>query len=106
MQNSLFPQSFTPAYVECFSNLYLIQFPCAFHPTGNINRVPPDIILRFMGSDNSCDHWAVVYSCGWIKKKNDHFCAQKINYYFNIKLSLYIPFVYGSAIFVLAYYLR
>lgn len=68
------------------SDLYLVQHSCAVHPAGHVNRVPPDIILRFMSSNHSCNHWTVVYSYMWTAArgedifKNIAFSAWNLNY--------------------------
>ncbi|KAG7245185.1 hypothetical protein INR49_023751 [Caranx melampygus] len=34
-------------------------YPSGLHPTGHIYTIPPDVVLRFLGPNDSCDHWAV-----------------------------------------------
>lgn len=40
--------------------LYFAQDSGAVHPAGYIHCVPPDVILWFLGSDDSGYHWTVV----------------------------------------------
>lgn len=46
--------------------LYYLDFPedsGAVHSAGYIHCVPPDIILRLLGSNYSSYHWTVVNAC-------------------------------------------
>ncbi len=33
---------------------------CAFHATGQVDCVSPDVILRFLGSDHSSHYWSMA----------------------------------------------
>ena len=43
-------------------NLSMVWEPRGIHPTRNIDSVPPDIVLRFPGSDNPGDHGTDIHS--------------------------------------------
>lgn len=42
--------------------LYFPQQPSGFHPTGHIHTVSPDVILRLLGPNYSCNYWPMVYA--------------------------------------------
>lgn len=49
-----------PITGQRFLYLYFAQNPCAVHSARYIHCVPPDVILGFLGSNDSGDHWSVV----------------------------------------------
>lgn len=49
--------------LRVLSYLYFVQHSSAVHSAGHIYRVTPNIILRFMSSNHSCNYWPMVYSC-------------------------------------------
>lgn len=49
-----------PVYTKQRSHLDFPEHPGALHPTGHIHAVAPDVVLRFLGTDDAGDHWPVV----------------------------------------------
>jgi len=45
---------------QTLNYLYLSQDSSAVHSAGYVHRVPPDVILWFLGSDDSGYYWTVV----------------------------------------------
>lgn len=47
--------------------LHEVRFPRAFHSTGHIHRVSPDVVLRLLGADNPRHHRTNIYT--WKRTK-------------------------------------
>lgn len=51
------------ALIDCTVYLYLSWYSGAVHPTGHIDRVPPDVILGSPCPDYSRNNWTHVNTC-------------------------------------------
>lgn len=60
----------TGACFPAFIYLYFAGLPTTVHTTGHIDRVPPDVVLRFPRPDHSSYHWSMVDSYLYIKKNH------------------------------------
>lgn len=84
------------AFWFLFSHLYFVQHSSAVHSAGHIHRVTPNIILRFMSSNHSCNHWPVVYSCKWSATRGEQMFETmrwyNINVFFCI-LNIFLEFI-------------
>lgn len=49
--------------VGLLGNLDLAAHAGAVHPAGQIHRLPPDVVLRLLGTDHACHHRAMSHTC-------------------------------------------
>ena len=41
--------------------LCLSSHSCALHSTGKVDSVPPNVVLRLLGPNDTCNDWTVAY---------------------------------------------
>lgn len=50
----------------------------ALHPARYVHSRPPDVILRFCGSNHACNHWPMSNACRCCQRWCIHFVCQSI----------------------------